>query len=218
MPVCLDHIVVTAPELNAGVRAVEAELGVSLTPGGNHPRMGTHNCLLRLSEATYLEVIAADPEAPQPAWPRWFGLDRLAADAAPALAGWVARCSDIRAAQAVCADTVGRIQPMTRAQLAWQITLRADGALPLGGAGPTLIEWETAIHPAAALPDVGCRLAQLAVYHPDPERVYGLFTALDLQARPSVYWSGEAPPYLVATLDTPMGRRTLQGAVPLPAT
>ncbi|WP_393939598.1 VOC family protein [Piscinibacter sakaiensis] len=54
--------------------------------GGAHPHMGTHNRLLRLGDHCYLEVIAIDPAAPPPARARWFGLDRLAPDAAPRLA------------------------------------------------------------------------------------------------------------------------------------
>lgn len=173
--------------------------------------MGTHNRLLRLSESTYLEVIAPDPAAPHRAWPRWFNLDRVGADDAPLLAGWVARCDDIHAVQAACAHDLGHVQPMTRGDLAWQITVRGDGAFPLDGAAPALIEWQTPTHPAAALPDAGCSLVELVLHHPDPEQVYGLLTQIEMQARPTVHWSGDEPAFLVAIIDTPSGRRTLGG-------
>lgn len=201
---------ITAPELGAGVSRVEAALGVSLTPGGTHPGMGTHNCLLRLSDSTYLEVIAPDPDAPRPTWPRWFDLDRVDPDAAPLLAGWVARCDDIHHTQAAWAETLGTVQHMSRGDLAWQITVRSDGGFPLAGAAPALIEWQQpTIHPAATLPEVGCSLVELQLYHPDPERIYGILTAMAMQARPIVHWSGDEPAHLVAVIDTPAGRRTL---------
>ena len=42
----LDHLAITAPTLEIGVRWVEERLGVRLSPGGAHPMMGTHNRLL----------------------------------------------------------------------------------------------------------------------------------------------------------------------------
>jgi len=196
------------------VRAVETTLGVSLHPGGTHPGMGTHNCLLRLGPTTYLEVIAPDPDAARPAWPRWFGLDRLSASHPARLAGWVARCDDVHALTASCTETVGSVQAMTRGDLAWQITIRSDGELPLGGAAPALMEWKTQPHPAGNMPDVGCSLAGLTVFHPEPEQVQGLFLSMALQSPPPLHWSGEEPPYLVAALNTPHGQRVLDGRIP----
>ena len=82
----LDHIAVIAPSLAAGIAYVHDVLGVEPPKGGAHPQMGTHNHLLRLGEDVFLEVIAVDPDAPQPAHRRWFGLDDQAA-ARAALAG-----------------------------------------------------------------------------------------------------------------------------------
>jgi len=176
--------------------------------------MGTHNRLLRLSDSTYLEVIAPDPAATlQPARPRWFNLDRMAADEVPLLAGWVARCDDIHVARTYCADEVGPVQSMTRGDLAWQMAVRTDGEFPLDGAAPALIEWETAVHPAATLPDAGCSLVELRLYHPDPELVYGILTNMDMQARPTVHWSGDEPAHLAAIINTPTGQRTLKGRI-----
>jgi hypothetical protein len=82
-----DHIAISANSLGDGVDMVEAALGVALAGGGEHPHMATHNRLLGLGDL-YLEVIAANPAAPRPAWPRWFDLDNF--DGPPRLTNWVA--------------------------------------------------------------------------------------------------------------------------------
>ncbi|MEL6648491.1 MAG: VOC family protein, partial [Pseudomonadota bacterium] len=42
----LDHLAIAAETLEDGREAVEAALGVSLQPGGQHAHFGTHNLLL----------------------------------------------------------------------------------------------------------------------------------------------------------------------------
>ena len=76
-PSQIDHLTVTAPSLAAGSAFVQEVLGVAPQAGGEHPRMGTHNLLLRLGDSLFLEVIAANPQVPAPDRPRWFGLDQL---------------------------------------------------------------------------------------------------------------------------------------------
>src|SRR3954469_7122628 len=71
----LDHITVAARSLAQGLAYLRDALGVDLPYGGAHPRMATHNHLLRLGPALFLELIAIDPTAPPPARPRWFQLD-----------------------------------------------------------------------------------------------------------------------------------------------
>src|SRR5215218_4849383 len=119
----LDHLVVTAPTLEAGAAWVEAALGARPGPGGVHERMGTHNLVLSLGPAAYLEVIAINPAAPPPGRPRWFGLDELEPDAPPRLAAWVCRTTDLDALK----DLPGPIETMTRGPLTWRITVPPDG-------------------------------------------------------------------------------------------
>lgn len=202
---------ITAPQLEAGVHAVEKTLGVSMTAGGKHPDMGTHNSLLRLGDTTYLEVIAPDPDGPRPAHPRWFNLDGLSPDDAPQLAAWVVRTDDIEAASDHYTTILGNTSQMTRGDLEWQITIRSDGELPLDGAAPALIEWHVEPHPAQSLPDVGCSLPELRVFDPDPEQLLGMLTAIELESRPRVHWAEDEPAHIVAYVDTPSGRRTLGG-------
>lgn len=70
----VDHLVIVSPTLAAGAQLVERQLGVSMQQGGNHPRMSTHNLLLRFGDCFYLEVIAPDPLAPNPGGPGGLGL------------------------------------------------------------------------------------------------------------------------------------------------
>lgn len=158
----IDHITITSPTLDAGGEWVFASLGVRPLKGGEHPRMGTHNLLLRLGDAMFLEVIAVNPVAQRPPRPRWFGLDALPATAEPQLACWVARTDDIERAVSSASEALGLVEPMSRGDLAWRISIPEDGSLPLGGAAPALIQWHAGPrlhhHPALNMPDPGCRL------------------------------------------------------------
>lgn len=92
VPHCrIDHITVTAPMLEACAEFVRQTLGVAPHTGGEHLRMGTHNLLLRLGDSLFLEVISPNPKAPVPTRPRWFALDTLRSNSAPALSTWVVR-------------------------------------------------------------------------------------------------------------------------------
>lgn len=85
----LDHLVVAARTLEEGAAYIERMLGVAMSPGGQHPQMGTHNRLLNLGGGVYLEVLAIDPQGIPPDRPRWFDLDSPALqqrlEAGPAL-------------------------------------------------------------------------------------------------------------------------------------
>jgi len=211
VPCChIDHIAITAPTLEAGAELVRLALGVEPQAGGAHTRMGTHNLLLRLGDSVYLEVIAPDPSAPLPSRPRWFALDTLAANAAPALATWIARTADIEASVAACSEPLGNIEAMSRGALNWLITIPDDGALRLNGVAPALIEWQAEAHPAARLQDHGLSLIKLELFHPEPERIARLLLSLGLDSQVAVHPStGERGPRLVAHINTPQGLRQL---------
>ena len=101
MKTALDHIVIGAATVAEGVAYLQSELGATLPAGGEHPRMGTHNHLMQLSESTFLEIIAINPAAPAPARPRWFGLDEPFVQAQlrqqPRLLTWVVNTGDLAA-------------------------------------------------------------------------------------------------------------------------
>jgi hypothetical protein len=206
----LDHLVVIAPTLAIGADFVARTLGVPLQPGGEHPRMGTHNLLLRLGAACYLEVIAIDAQAPHPGRPRWFGLDRLPPEARPRLATWVARVPSLAAVDARPAAALGNVEAMTRGSLRWRITIPADGTLVHDGLVPALIEWQSDVHPASSMSESGCSLVRLEAWHPQPDLLRAQLGQLGLGAALTVRaLSAPGSPYLVAHIATPSGMRSL---------
>lgn len=210
----IDHLAVVAPTLQQGEDYVRLALGVELQPGGTHPRMGTHNKLLKLGPALYLEVIAADPSAQRPSHPRWFALDNMASDTAAHLATWVARTDDIEATAQLSPLDHGGIVPMSRGDLHWQISVAIDGSLAAGGTEPPLIMWPGA-HPASTMAESGCSLNCLEV-----------FCAADSALDDFLAGTGFAGPLLVhrlpagrtpfvrALIDTPHGPRRLGPSLP----
>lgn len=203
----LDHIVITAPSLASGVEYVRGILGVAPGPGGEHPRMGTHNALLKLGATTYLEVIAANPAAPRPAQPRWFELDRLPPDASPRLAAWVARSSDLKTVAVSSPIPLGKVEAATRGDLAWNITMPAGGGLVEGGVVPMVIQWTSGSHPAGRLPDVGLSLETLELFHPRPEAIESVLRWMGFEGTATVQRGEE--PKLRARVRTADGTKTL---------
>jgi hypothetical protein len=211
-PARIDHLVITAPSLDAGKKMVYEALGVWPQAGGEHARMGTYNLLLRLGPAVYLEIIAINPDGPPPNRPRWFELDGKARDRAPVLATWVARCDDIQHARTACDAGHGDIEAMSRGDLRWSITIPEDGSLPFDGVAPTLIQWHTLDHPASRLEDRGCTLMRLKGYHRDAERINELLTNVGFQGE--FFAAPDHHPHLVAHIQTPSGLKQLQGSWP----
>lgn len=206
----IDHLVVTAGSRDAGSAWLAERLGVEPRRGGEHPRMGTHNALVRLGAAAYLEAIAVNPAAARPSRARWFGLDRLPACAAPQLATWVVRTTDIDAAAVTLGSLVlGPIEDMARDSLTWRITIPDDGRMPLDGAAPSLIQWSGTEHPAAALPDVGCELEELAIRHPQADLVGALLREIGFDGPVKLSLAESGRSRLTARIRTPAGPRVL---------
>lgn len=203
----IDHLVVAARDLDSGAHWLEDRLGATLSPGGAHAAMGTHNRLLKLGGRPdlYLEVIAIDPAGVAPPRPRWFGLDDPAQQARltirPHLVHWVARSDDL-VRDALPAH--GDILAMARGAYRWCITVPSDGRPPGDGLLPTLIQWDVATHPAEHLPDVGCTLMKLEGFHPAPAPIASDLERLGLAQQLALYPT-DAPPQLIAYLKTPRG-------------
>ncbi|MEP7058185.1 MAG: VOC family protein [Caldimonas sp.] len=228
----LDHLVVAAATLEAGVAWCDATLGQRPLAGGKHAWMATHNRVFSIGSArfprAYLEIIAIDPDGPAPARPRWFGLDeaplqRAIADG-PRLIHWVARCADIEAAAAafrLAGFDPGEVLPAERETpqglLRWHIGVRADGRRLCDGALPTLIEWGD-VHPSANLPPSGIALAEMTLdgvpdaLRPSLGSAIGYASASPNSTRQLAPGRAELspPPPLRAVLETPRGRVTLE--------
>ena len=206
----LDHITIAALTLEQGVEHVRRCLGVVVPPGGQHPLMGTHNCLMRLGEGLFLEIIAPDPVA-TPQRTRWFALDdpqmRERLGRGPQLVTWVIRVPDLTAALRGPGIIAGEAVPLTRGSLSWLISVPPDGSMPYGGAFPTLIEWPEGPHPAAAMADLGCRLDRLTVTHPDSIALTAALGPLFRDDRVTI--GDNAAVRLRATIQTPAGVREL---------
>lgn len=198
----LDHIVVTADALPAGVSDTETRLGQDLLPGGQHAAMGTHNRLLSLGDTEYFEVIAVDPEGQAPGQPRWFNLD--ARTPGTALTHWVARCPDIEAALAAAPAGAGTPWDLQRGDLRWRMAVPETGQTPFDGLFPALIEWTGPVHPAPLLRDTGVRLTALRLLSPDAEALRAALSPLIGDARITIHAANT--PRLEAVLDTPGGK------------
>lgn len=204
MTLRLDHLAVSATSLAEGVAAVEAALGVPLAGGGQHPHMATHNQLLGLGDV-YLEVIAADPDAPRPAWPRWFDLDRFSGR--PRLTNWICGCDDLDRAIAASPAGVGVPVDLQRGDYRWRMAVPADGCLPFEGCFPALIQWLGPLHPAQALPDAGIRLERLEIAHPQASALTSALSGRITDPRLHIVPGAEKA--MRASFATPHGQRVL---------
>ena len=72
----IDHLVYAVADLDAGIDDFAASTGVRPAMGGAHVGLGSHNALVSFGSC-YLELIAPDPNQPEPPGPRPFGLDEL---------------------------------------------------------------------------------------------------------------------------------------------
>jgi len=197
----LDHLAITAADLDQGAAWVEAALGVPLQDGGQHGHYGTHNRLLGLGEGLYLEVIAPDPAAPAPPHPRWFGLDHAGA---PSLGNWIVRMPSLAGQP----EWAGAPVALSRGALTWTMAVPPDGGLPMGGGYPTAIAWgEDVPHPAARLRDRGVRLLALDILHPQADHLRALLA--NRLHDPRVRFVPDAAPSLRARFATPAGERVL---------
>lgn len=208
----LDHIAVIAPTLAEGVAHVRACLDIDVPFGRQHPDMATHNHLLRLGESVYLEIIAADPTAPRPGRARWFGLDDAAAvradwESGRRLRGWVARTHDIDAVLARYQAVLGRKVTFGSANGSFCFAIPDDGALPLDGAAPSVIDRLGKPPSVAAMADPGARLRSVTLEHPEPARIAALYEELGIDNAP-VVTHGERLRYR-ALIDTPAGLKEL---------
>ena len=227
----IDHLVVMASTLNAGVAWCEATLGITPSAGGEHEKYGTHNRLFKIASPkhplAYFEIIAINPDAAtskRTNVARWFDMDDKALQKAvaqePRLITFVASTDDIKAARHAL-----RIQEIERGQIVhanrksnkgtlnWQITVREDGERLFNGCLPTLIQWgkpdatePLRLHPRNSLPRSGVTLQSIAIRHPSGPKLQEAYEAIGL--KDIAIETG--PANITASLQTPKGLVQLQ--------
>jgi Glyoxalase-like domain len=203
MATWIDHIVLAAPTLDAGVAAAVALTGATPEYGGAHVGRGTHNALLSLGAPSYLEVIAPDPA--QPGVPSGlFRLDDLGGR--PQLVAFAVGCDELDVAvaslRAAGAADVSDPFAMSRQRpdgtvLSWRLAF-VNGHV--GGANPFLISWDSDSSPATDSP-AGGRLVKLQAGDPDPGPAAELLSRLgvDVEVEPAT------GAWLRATIETATG-------------
>ena len=194
----LDHLVLATPNLEATASWVAARTGISPSAGGQHVGKGTRNMLCSLSSTSYLEIVGPDPEQPDPAGPRPFGIDDLEEAAMMAWAIAVPHMDEALAAARLAGYDPGDATPMQRQRpdgvlLRWTLTIAPSRAVPF------LIDWDDSQHPAATAAP-GLEIADLQARHPRP---HDLANALDALGITMSVLSG--PEALVVELHGPLG-------------
>jgi hypothetical protein len=205
----VDHLLLGAPDLDAGVAWLEQKTGVKATTGGSHPGVGTRNALASLGAGQYLEVIAPDPAQTQ----FNFQID-LRKLPEPRLITWAASSADLDATAAaaraagykVFGPRDGSRKRPDETVLRWRsLGVLAGFAQPDVDPMPFFIQWAAdAKHPSTDSPS-GCRLTAFGLQHPEPMKLQDALARLGIQAM--VEKSEKVG--LQATLETPKGKVNL---------
>jgi len=201
MPYRIDHLVISAADLQQGKEWAEGLLDVEFGPRGVHPDMGTQNHLVAMRPDAYLEVIAPDHDALRPDYPRWFDLDNFGGP--PRLTHWVVSCPDLEEAWELAPANVGRILSFRRGDYAWRMIVPETGVLPFDDCFPALIEWHSP-RPVRALPDAGLLMRRLKISHPEPDALRAALSPF-VAAMDHVRIVQSDTPGLTAEISTPSG-------------
>lgn len=210
--IALDHIVLAARTLPRGVAVVRDLTGVTVPPGGVHPKMGTHNALTATGGGSYLEIIAPDPDQGRPVRPRAFAIDKTNLTT-PRLQTFLVRSDDIDRDLAIAREAgfdLGAALAMSRGDLHWKIALHEDRKLTAGGAFPGLLQWPDGPHVSAAMDDQGLDLHQLNVASPQADLINETLVQMGF-SDPRVVFKTAQETLLTATYRTPDGRLVTLG-------
>ncbi len=182
--------------------------------------MGTHNAVMKLNDNTYFEIIAIDPNQGPPDRPRWFSMDnssdRLATLNHPRLITWVVNTSSLDECIRRSSYPYPAGFPMSRetknGRLEWLITVAEDGTLPAGGLLPTLIQWKSP-HPAAHMPELGCRLESITIFHHNTSWLAAHLESINCHEFVTlIKLPANSAPYFEVVIRSPKGMTTLRSA------
>jgi len=210
----LDHLVIGAQNLVTGGEWFAREFESDIAVGGKHPNMSTHNLLSSISDNSFLEIIAIDPDAPAPACARWFSLDSASVQQqialSPKLLTWVVGTShldhSIESLRSL-GYNVGDATELQRGDLKWRLSVPVDGELVENGVIPSLIEWPPGTHPASRMNSNGLRIQELTLHHPEPEKITQALRLIGAEDLATVEASAQDMPSLSVTIDSPVGQR-----------
>lgn len=206
----IDHIAIGAENLTTAADYFREQFGLDIPIGGKHAMMATHNRLMRLQQGCYFELIAIDPDATPPQRPRWFGLDEASIQQKlsiqPHALSWIVQTSNLDEVLAKSPVDLGEVLELSRDDLRWRLTVPKDGRPVMGGLIPAFIEWPEGMHPSHNLPDLGVRLEQITLSHPQPAELNVLLDRLDI-AHCAAVRQGETG--LSFSFATPSGQITI---------
>lgn len=210
----LDHIVVGASSLSAGLAQCETLSGIDIPLGGQHEMMATHNALMSFGDRSYFELIAVDPSQQAPRRPTWFSFnreatqERLAQGIAPLT--WVVATDNIERIVKESPIPLGEIVTMQRGDLQWKLTIRPDGALPEYGMVPSFIQWPNGVHPTQKMQDKGVRLQKISLTHPESEPFAVILKELGVREMVELH---HGPHRIRFEMSTPTGEWIIDGPV-----
>ena len=199
----VDHVVYATRDLEMSITKLEEILGVRASFGGKHPGGGTQNALIALGPGMYLEIMAPDPDQPDPPRGRPFGIDALRE---PHVVAWLAKGKDLPTLVArarVQGVALGDLREGSRrrpdgAQLSWQFT---DPWVSVGdGVVPIFIDWGASPHPSEVAPQ-GALLLGLRAEHPQPDKVKVILDTLGVR----LHVEKGAHPALIMSIQTTHG-------------
>jgi hypothetical protein len=204
----IDHFMWAAIDLKSASSEFERLTGVRPSFGGRHPGFGTHNALVSMSNGSYMEVLALDPEqdAKNPI------VNEIAQLTSPEILAFHIARSDLESVANVLEGMniaytgpleLGRERP-DGATLRWRLLFPESPVFK--HALPIFIDWMDAPHPSTSAP-AGCELTRFEVGHPNNVELTLLYEKLDVSL--PVVHSEQA--FAKATLQTPKGMVVLHG-------
>ncbi|MEM8978677.1 MAG: VOC family protein [Pseudomonadota bacterium] len=206
----IDHFTLGTSDLMTGQAMLADVLGVTVPSGSKHDAMSTYNCVCQAGNESFFELIAIDPEAPDPGRTRWFTLDdpetQTRISQRPRALCWVVNTPDLDAVVAASPIDLGEVVHFQRGDRTWRLTVPRDGSLPEGGLVPAFIEWSPGPHPSTGQQDVGLELNTVRLSHPEPEKLQELFVALGVDHLAEIT---KGPRALAFDVTTPKGPNTL---------